>query len=97
MGKSKLSASAKTVVERSCCRLATQERWGIQVTDVNIVNFQFSADFDAAIEKKVKAEQEALAEKNKLESVKFQAQQKIEQSKAEAESIRIQAEAIKSQ
>lgn len=73
------------------------ERWGIQVTDVNIVNFQFSADFDAAIEKKVKAEQEALAEKNKLESVKFQAQQKIEQSKAEAESIRIQAEAIKSQ
>ncbi len=72
------------------------KRW-IQVSDVNIVNFQFSADFDAAIEKKVKAEQEALAEKNKLESVKFQAQQKIEQAKAEAESIRIQAEAIKSQ
>lgn len=73
-----------------------EKRW-IQVSDVNIVNFQFSADFDAAIEKKVKAEQEALAEKNKLESVKFQAQQKIEQAKAEAESIRIQAEAIKSQ
>lgn len=73
------------------------EKWGIQVSDVNIVNFQFSADFDAAIEKKVKAEQEALAEKNKLESVKFQAQQSIERSKAEAESIRIQAEAIKSQ
>jgi regulator of protease activity HflC (stomatin/prohibitin superfamily) len=73
------------------------ERRGIQVSDVNIVNFQFSADFDAAIEKKVKAEQEALAEKNKLESVKFQAQQSIERSKAEAESIRIQAEAIKSQ
>ncbi|MBP6256410.1 hypothetical protein KA405_01480 [Patescibacteria group bacterium] len=45
----------------------------------------------------MKAEQEALAEKNKLESVKFQAQQSIERSKAEAESIRIQAEAIKSQ
>jgi regulator of protease activity HflC (stomatin/prohibitin superfamily) len=73
------------------------EKRGIQVSDVNIVNFQFSADFDAAIEKKVKAEQEALAEKNKLESVKFQAQQSIERSKAEAESIRIQAEAIKSQ
>jgi regulator of protease activity HflC (stomatin/prohibitin superfamily) len=73
-----------------------EKRW-IQVSDVNIVNFQFSADFDAAIEKKVKAEQEALAEKNKLESVKFQAQQSIERSKAEAESIRIQAEAIKSQ
>ena len=73
-----------------------EKRWS-QVSDVNIVNFQFSADLDAAIEKKVKAEQEALAEKNKLESVKFQAQQKIEQAKAEAESIRIQAEAIKSQ
>lgn len=45
----------------------------------------------------MKAEQEALAEKNKLESVKFQAQQSIERAKAEAESIRIQAEAIKSQ
>lgn len=64
---------------------------------MNIVNFQFSAEFDAAIEKKVKAEQEALAEKNKLESVKFQAQQKIEQAKAEAEAIRIQAEAIQNQ
>jgi len=72
-------------------------KYGINVTDVNIVNFQFSQGFDQAIEAKVKAEQEALAEKNKLESVKFQAQQKIEQAKAEAESIRIQAEAIKSQ
>lgn len=72
-------------------------KYGINVSDVNIVNFQFSQWFDQAIESKVKAEQEALAEKNKLESVKFQAQQSIERAKAEAESIRIQAEAIKSQ
>jgi regulator of protease activity HflC (stomatin/prohibitin superfamily) len=72
-------------------------KYGLAVSDVNIVNFSFSDDFDQAIERKVKAEQDALAEKNKLESVKFQAQQKIEQAKAEAETIRIQAEAIKSQ
>ena len=72
-------------------------KYGIDVSDVNIVNFQFSEDFDQAIEKKVKAEQEALAEKNKLEAVKFQAQQSIEKARAEAESIRIQAQAIKEQ
>ena len=72
-------------------------KYGFNVSDVNIVNFQFSEGFDQAIEAKVKAEQEAFAEKNKLESVKFQAQQSIERAKAEAESIRIQAEAIKSQ
>jgi hypothetical protein len=45
----------------------------------------------------VKAEQEALAERNNLEKVKFQAQQTIETEKAKAEAIRIQAQAITSQ
>lgn len=72
-------------------------KYGIIVGDVNMVNFNFSSDFNQAIERKVKAEQEALAEKNKLETVKYQAQQTIEQAKAEAESIKIQAEAIQSQ
>jgi len=62
--------------------------------DFSIVNFQFSQAFDTAIEAKVTAEQEALAQKNKLESVKFQAQQKIETAKAEAEAIRIRAAAL---
>ena len=38
-----------------------------------------------------------MTEKNKLERIKFEAQQKIEQSKAEAETIRIQADAIRQQ
>jgi prohibitin 2 len=70
---------------------------GIIVSDVNIVDFNFSVGFNEAIEKKVKAEQEAFAEKNKLETVKYQAQQSIEKAKAEAESIKIQASAIQSQ
>lgn len=70
---------------------------GILVSDINIVEFRFSPEFDAAIESKVKAEQDALAQKNLLEKVKYEAQQKIETAKAEAESIRIQAEAVRSQ
>lgn len=63
----------------------------------NVVNIDFSASFNRAIEAKVTAEQEALAEKNKLEKVKYEAQQQIETAKAEAETIRIKAEAVNKQ
>lgn len=66
----------------------------LELTQVSITDFDFSPTFNAAIENKVKAEQEALTSKNKLEQVKYEAQQQIEQAKAEAESIRIQAEAV---
>ncbi len=70
---------------------------GILVSDINIVEFRFSPEFDAAIESKVRAEQDALAQKNLLEKVKYEAQQTIESAKAQAESIKIQAEAVTSQ
>lgn len=73
-----------------------QPYW-ITLLDTNIVNFQFSQSFNQAIEAKVTAEQEALAEKNKLEKVKYQAEQEIEKAKWEAEKIRINAEAIQKQ
>lgn len=69
----------------------------INVDDVSIVNFDFSDQFNKAIEAKVTAEQNALAAKNKLEQVKFEADQRITQAKAEAEAIRIQAQAITQQ
>jgi regulator of protease activity HflC (stomatin/prohibitin superfamily) len=72
-------------------------KYYIQVDDFNIVNFQFSEEFDKAIEAKVTAEQNALAAKNKLEQVKYEAEQRITQANAEAEAIRIQAQAITSQ
>lgn len=86
-------------------KLQTQ---GIQILDVNIIDFKFSEDFNQAIEKKVKAEQDALAEKNTLEKIKYEAQQAVEQArgeseatllkaKAQAEAIRIQSEAIQKQ
>ena len=55
--------------------------YGITLIDVNIVNFKFSDSFNNAIESKVRAEQEALTEKNKLEKTKYMAQQKNWRSK----------------
>lgn len=70
---------------------------GIVAEDFNIVNFNFSAAFDAAIELKVTADQNALAAENNLKKVKFEAEQAIATAKGQAEAIRIQAEAINSQ
>lgn len=61
---------------------------------VNITNFQFSDSFNKAIESKVTAEQDALAAKNKLEQVKFEAEQRVTTATAEAQAIKIQSEAI---
>jgi len=70
---------------------------GIVVDEFNIVDFDFSAQFNAAIEAKVTAEQSALAAKNKLDQVKYEAEQRVAQATAEAEAIRIQAQAIQQQ
>ena len=69
----------------------------IIVEDLSIVNFDFSESFNNAIEAKVTAEQDALGAKNKLEQVKFEAQQQIETAKANAEAIKIQASAVNAQ
>lgn len=65
----------------------------IHVSEVSIVDFDFSAGFNASIEAKVKAEQDALTAKNKLEQVKFEAEQRVATAEAEARSIRLQSDA----
>lgn len=64
---------------------------------VNVVDLDFSVDFNKAIELKVTAEQDALTAKNKLEQVKFEKEQRIAEAQGEAEAIRIQAQAITQQ
>lgn len=71
------------------------ESHGIFVDEFNIVDFAFSSAFNRAIEDKVTAEQQALAAKNKLEQVKFEAEQKVAESQGLAEAIRIESEALK--
>lgn len=73
------------------------EKYGLLISQVNIVNFDFSQSFDEAIEAKVKAEQDALASKNKLAQVKYEAEQQVARATAEATTIRIQAEAVRAQ
>lgn len=65
------------------------------VESVAITNFEFSESFNQAIEAKVTAEQNALAAKNKLDQVQYEAQQTVATAQAEAESIRIKGEALK--
>lgn len=69
--------------------------YGIEVTDVSITNFQFSATFTQAIEAKVTAEQNALKEQNNLAVVQFQAQQVVEKAKGDSEAIQIINEQLK--
>ncbi len=81
-------------------QLALAERLsqsGIIVKTVSIINFNFSDSFNAAIEAKVTAQQNALAAQNKLQQVQFEAQQTIAKAQADAEAIKIQAQAINSQ
>lgn len=75
-------------------RLSTR---GFVIEAVNIVNFDFSDLFDKSIEAKVVAEQDALASVNKLKQVQTEAEQQVVKAKAQAETIKIQAEAVNSQ
>lgn len=91
-----LITKRKEVSEKITQYLTDQfKTFGLTVADVNVSDVNFSASFDSAVEAKVKAEQDALAQKNQLEKVKYEAQQQIERAKAEAETIRIQSAAIK--
>ena len=77
--------------------ISKMEPRGITVEDVLITNFDFSASFNAAIENKVTMEQNALAAKNKLQQIEFEAKQRVTQAQGEAEAIKIQAQAIQAQ
>lgn len=63
----------------------------------DIVDVAFSPAFTEAIETKVTAVQNAEAQKNKLEQVKYEAEQRIVTAKAEAEAQRISAAALEAQ
>lgn len=76
--------------ERLSTQFVTTER-------VNITNFEFSKSFTEAIEAKVTAVQNAEAARNKLEQIKFEAQQTIETAKATAEAQRIQSQSLAAQ
>lgn len=69
----------------------------ILLDQVSITNFQFSAAFAQAIEGKQVATQNALKAQNEVVEAKAKADAAIATARGTAESIRIQAEAIRSQ
>jgi len=69
-------------------------KYYIIVDDFNIVNFQFSEEFDKAIEEKVTAEQRKLKAERDLERIIIEKEQTIAQAQAEAESLRLQKQEI---
>ncbi|GAH46830.1 unnamed protein product [marine sediment metagenome] len=88
--------SRRTEVRSGIQEVLTERlaKYYIVVDDFNIVNFQFSAEFDNAIEAKVTAEQQKLKAEMDLERIKVEKEQKITEAEAEAESIRIQSLAL---
>jgi len=68
--------------------------YGIVVVDLSITDFEFSSEFNKAIESKQTAEQNALRAKRDLERIKVEAEQKITSAKAEAEALRLQRQVI---
>ncbi len=81
-------AEVKLKIEDMLTALIAQAN--ISHVETFITNFQFSEAFSGAIEAKQIAEQNALKAKNDLDRIKVEAQQKIENAKAEATSLRLQ-------
>ena len=69
------------------------ESRGIIIEAVNITSFDFSAEFNRAIEEKMTAEQKAQQAERELERIKVEAQQKVETAKGEAEAVLEKAKA----
>jgi len=70
------------------------QRFNIIVDEFSIVNFDFSPEFNAAIEAKQTAEQSALKAKRDLDRIRIEAEQRVTQARAEAESQRLQRETL---
>ena len=66
----------------------------VAITNFQMINIDYSDQFERAIEKKVVAEQEALEEANRTKQVAQKAEQQVVSAKAEAESMRIRANAL---
>ena len=64
------------------------------LNEINITEFKFSDEFNAAIEQKQIAEQQALKANLDLQRIRIEAQQLIEQAKAQAEALKIQKDVV---
>jgi regulator of protease activity HflC (stomatin/prohibitin superfamily) len=90
------------IAKRESVRMAIKEiltaklttPFGIRIIDVSITDFNFSPEFNAAIEAKAKATQEAETARRNLEKVKMEQAAQVEIAKAQAESLRLQRQNV---
>lgn len=70
------------------------EKYGIQVLDVSITNFNFSAEFNKAIEAVQIANQQIAKTRQELETTKVEAEKRIAEATAAAEAQRLQQQTL---
>ena len=67
---------------------------GVIITRLEMVNIAYQKEFEQAVERKVTAIQTAIEEQNRTRQIEEQAKQKVIDAKAQAESMRIRANAL---
>ncbi len=72
-------------------------KYNVIVGDISLVNFGFSAQYQAAIEAKVIATQSKLKAEQDLSRIQVEAQQEIAKAEGRAKAIQIETQAINSQ
>jgi len=73
---------------------ARLEKYGIRVVDLNVTNFTFSAQFNAAIEAVQVANQNVAKARQELETTKVEAEKQIAAAQAESEARRLQQQTL---
>lgn len=70
------------------------ERYGLSIDNFNIMNFNFSAAFNQAIEDKQVAEQKVATARNNMERARIEADQKIMEAEATAKSNQLMEQSL---
>ncbi len=68
--------------------------YGLELQIFNIISFEFTAEYNAAIEAKQTAQQNALKAEQDLQRIKVEAEQTVAKAEAEAEAYRLKSEQI---
>lgn len=86
----------RTEVSKKCLDTLQSkvEKYGLMIEDFNITNFNFSDEFNKAIEEKQVAEQKVLTAKQELEKEKIEAEKKIVAAKAEKEANELKEKSL---
>lgn len=83
-------------VSKKCMEALSEKvkQYGLYVDSFNITNFNFSAEFNKAIEEKQVAEQKVLTAKQELEKEKIEAEKKIVKAEAEKKANELKQQSL---